>query len=320
MISLNRLIKQSVTLSVFLALTACGGSGSDSDDITETPAVNAGNNDQSPTFSVLQGNDANRLSSPLLSFNPGGPGGSPNQSLRSGDILQSRPDSDTVLIGGLGVDVFVGHVGRDIIIGGTEDFNANVDGDDRGSDNRDRAFGHQGEDVFIWSPGDGSDFFDGGDGVDVLVLGLLGEERDNNGNTTGAPFFNVSPPGTEGSQNFDGIFLDRENQPVINVSGSPGFCSVVSAADNPDIPFNALNLDHLVRFSLREVANDFDQGLRSGDDGLRVAISTKNVEYLVCTERDTNVGTGIVILDLTTTPPQPVDMAQIPGFVAKMIQ
>lgn len=71
-----------------------------------------------------------------------------------------------------------------------------------------------------------------------------------------------------------------------------------------------------MRFSLRGVANTFDQGLRTDDDGLRVAISTRNVEYLVCTDRET----GISALDLTTTPATVVDLSQIPDYVASMIQ
>lgn len=299
-----------VAVSALTALTGCGGSGSGGGSNGDG---GDGNPDVTPGFSVLQGSDANRKSSPLLSLNPGGPGAASNQSLRAGDVLQASPDTDTVMIGALGVDVLVGNDGDDIMIGGTEDFNSSVDGDNLGSDNRDRAFGNGGSDVFIWTPGDGSDFFDGGDGVDVLVLGLLGENQDNEGNTDGAPFFNVSPGA--GSQNFDGIFLDANNKPTINVSGSPGFCTVLAAGDDPEV-FDALDLDHLVRFSLRGVANAFDQGLRTDDDGLRVAISTRNVEYLVCTDRET----GISVLDLTTTPATVVDLSHIPDFVATMIQ
>lgn len=301
-----------VALSTLATVAGCGGGssggGSSPDRGGDDDPRNA-----VPAFTVLQGNDANRKSSPLLSLNPGGPGAATNQSLRAGDILQAARDTDTLMIGALGVDVLVGNDGNDIMIGGTEDFNSSVDGDNLGSDNRDRAFGNAGDDVFIWTPGDGSDFFDGGDGVDVLVLGLLGEDQDNDGNTEGAPFFNVSPGA--GSQNFDGIFLDTDNKPIINVSGSPGFCTVLPAADDPEV-FEALNLDHLVRFSLRVVANAFDQGLRTDDDGLRVAISTRNVEYLVCTDRET----GISVLDLTTTPATVVDLSQIPDYVASMIQ
>ena len=311
--NLNTTVLMPLAMSTFLLLGACGGSGS-GDDGAETPRDTDTETPSTP-FALLQGSDLNRKSSPLLSFNPGGPGGSPNQSLRGGDILQATAAVDTIMIGALGVDVLVGSTGNDIMIGGTEDFNGNVDGHDRAADNRDRAFGNDGDDVFIWTPGDGSDFFDGGRGTDVLVLGLLGEERNSDGTTEGAPFFNVNPPGREGSQDFDGIFLDSNNQPTINVSASPGFCSVIAAADHPQ-EFELLDLDHLVRFSLTGVANDFDQGLRSDDDGLRIAINTKDVEYLVCTDRES----GISVLDLTTTPATVADLSQIPAYVASMIQ
>ncbi|MBV1919899.1 MAG: hypothetical protein KUG73_04400, partial [Pseudomonadales bacterium] len=110
-----------LTLGALLFATGCGGSQ---------------NTDNS--FTVLEGSDLNSKTSPALSLNPAGPGGSPNQSLRAGDILTAEPETDSVLIGGLGVDVLVGNSGNDILIGGTEDFNSNVDGDDKKADNRDR--------------------------------------------------------------------------------------------------------------------------------------------------------------------------------------
>lgn len=271
---------------------------------------------------VLLGSDLNNIGSPLLSLNPDGPGGSPNQSLRSGDVLQGG-SVDNVIIGALGVDLMIGGDGDDVLIGGTEDFNANVDGDDLGSDNRDKAFGGNGEDVFIWAPGDGSDFYDGGPGVDVVVFGLLGEERDNSGLTTGAPFFGVSPPGTDGSQNFDGIFLDAETRlPTVSVSGSPGFCSVIDDSTNPD-ELAAMSLDHLVRFSLRGVADAFDAGERSDDDGLRVALSLRNVEYVVCTRRAVTDGGGvdnIEVLNLATAPPTIGSLTDLPEYIQEQIQ
>lgn len=300
--------------AITLTLAACGGSGGGSTSANDAPRD--GNPvDAEPAFAVIEGNDANRKASALLSLNPGGSADAANQSLRGGDILQAEPDTDSVLIGALGVDVLIGNTGNDILIGGTEDFNSSVDGDNAGSDDRDRAFGNAGDDTFIWTPGDGSDFFDGGEGIDVLVLGVLGEQRDNDGATAGAPFFNVSPPNRPGSQDFDGIFLDDNHQPIINVSTSPGFCSVLAASDYPQA-FESLDLDHIVRFSLRAFANDFDAGLRNDDDGLRVAISVRNVEYLVCTSRET----GVEVLDLTTNPPVAVDLSSIPAYVAAMIQ
>ena len=295
-----------LTLSTTLLITGCGSEN--------------GTNDND-SFTIVEGTDLNRKTFPDLSLNPAVPSAS-NQSLRAGDVLTAEPDIDSVIIGGLGVDVLVGNSGNDIMIGGTEDFNSNVDGDDKDADNRDRAFGYQGDDVFIWAPGDGSDFFDGGDGVDVLILGKLGEKTDSNGTTDGAPFFNVNPPGTTGSQDFDGIFLDEANKPIVSVSTSPGFCSLLESANYSE-EFSLLNIDHIVRFSLTDIANAFDAGEKTNDDGLRVAVTIKNVEFLVCTSRDKQTDGGldnVTVLNLTTTPASVALLSQIPDYVAQMIQ
>lgn len=300
----------------FITLLLVGCSSSDNEDTqTITPP-------QEQERSVLQGSDLNNIGSSLLSLNPDGPGGSPNQSLRSGDVLQGGP-TDNVLIGALGVDVLLGGDGNDVLIGGTEDFNSNVDGDNLGSDNRDKAFGGNGDDMFIWTPGDGSDFYDGGQGIDVIAFGLLGEERDSDSGTTGAPFFNVNPPGSDGSFNFDGIFLDANTKlPTLSVSTSPGFCSVLDSSTNPS-ELATLSLDHLVRFSLRGVANAFDAGERTDDDGLRVGMSLRNVEYVVCTKREIADGGGvenIEVLDITTYPPTVAALSDLPEYIQQQIQ
>ncbi|MFK8052512.1 MAG: calcium-binding protein [Woeseiaceae bacterium] len=299
-----------------LFLAGCGSSSYDDDPVVVVPP---------PPAAVLPiaatGSDLNNLGSVLLSLNPQGPGGSPNQSLRSGDIFQGGPE-DEVLIGALGVDLLIGNDGDDVLIGGTEDFNSSVDGDDRGADNRDRAFGGNGDDTFIWAPGDGSDFFDGGSGVDVLIFGVLGEERDADGSVDGAPFFNVNPPSSAGAFDFDGIFLDAESGlPTARVSASPGFCTVLDDSTNAD-ELATLSLDQLVRFSLRGIANAFDAGDRTDDDGLRVAVSVRNTEFLVCTNRDIIDGGGtdnIQVLDLTTSPPTVAALTDLPDYVQQMI-
>ena len=314
-------------LAVLIA--GCGSSGDDPDGTATVPPSTV---PPTPTHTtppplireriVLQGTDLNNIGNPLLSLNPDGPGGSPNQSLRSGDVLQGGPVNN-VLIGALGVDVLLGGDGDDVMIGGTEDFNSSVDGDGLGSDNRDKAFGDAGDDLFIWAPGDGSDFYDGGPGTDVIAFGLLGEERDRDGGTDGAPFFNVSPPGTDGSQNFDGIYLNPgTGLPSVSVSGSPGFCTVLDLSTNPS-ELAALSLDHLVRFSLRGVADAFDAGSRTDDDGLRVALSLRNVEYVVCTRRVVTEGGGsdnIEVLDISTYPPTPATLADLPAYVQQQIR
>jgi len=306
-----------------LLLVGCSSSGDDNNQDTTPPQEEeTANPPQTQPRTVFRGSDLNNIGSSLLSLNPDGPGGSPNQSLRSGDILQSGAN-DSVLIGALGADVLLGGEGDDVLIGGTEDFNSSVDGDDGGSDNRDRAFGGAGNDLFIWAPGDGSDFFDGGSGTDVIVFGVLGEERDSDSSTDGAPFFNVNPPGSDGSDNFDGIYLDPTTKlPIVSVSSSPGFCSVLDQSTNP-IELATLSLDHLIRFSLRGIANAFDAGERDDDDGLRVSLSLRDVEYLVCTKREVTEGGGvdnIEVLNISSYPPTLATLAELPSSVQQQIQ
>lgn len=233
----------------------------------------------------------------FLSANRGLNGGG-DQSLQAGDALEGTEDSD-LLIGALGIDVMFGNGGDDVLIGGTEDFNPF---------NRDRAFGGSGDDAFIWAPGDGNDFFDGGEGTDVLLLGLIGEERDENGDTAGAPFFGVSPPNTVGAADFDGIFTATSSGlPLVDIANGPGFCEVVDGSTDAteQAALDELELDHIVRFTLRGPAGD----AANPDTGLRIAVHLTNTEFLVCggeTPGET------VVLDLTTSPPTVSDVAQLP--------
>jgi hypothetical protein len=175
--------------------------------------------------------------------------------------------------------------------------------------------------MFIWSPGDGSDFFDGGEGIDVVVFGILGELTDANGTTEGAPFFNVNASG-EGSKDFDGIYLDAYNQPQIRVSNTPGFCSLVNTETYAD-ELALLDVDQIVRFSLRGIANAFDAGDRSDDDGLRVSVSLKNTEFVVCTQRDFDAENGlsnVEVLDLRSGVPVLASISDLPAYMQALIQ
>ena len=87
-------------------------------------------------------NGENEVINTLYSGNRGSNGGG-DQSLQFGDQLYGSAYDD-VIIGGLGIDILFGKDGNDVLIGGTEDFNGF---------NRDRAFGEQGDDAFIWAPG-----------------------------------------------------------------------------------------------------------------------------------------------------------------------
>ena len=294
----------------FVLLQGCGSSNSsNSNDL-------AADDQNIKTFAVQIGTDLNSKTNALLAENPTGPGGSSNQSLRAGDVLQGDANDD-ILIGGLGVDILIGAAGDDILIGGTEDFNSSVDGDEKGADNRDRAFGEDGDDLFVWTPGDGSDFFDGGDGIDVVVFGILGELRNEDNTISSEPIFSVNASGT-----FDGIFLDAYNQPQIRVSNTPGFCSLVNAQNYVD-EFELLDIDQIVRFSLRGFADAFDAGERSDDDGLRVSVTLKNTEFVVCTQRDFDAENGlgnVEVLDIRSGVPILASLSDLPAYMQALIQ
>lgn len=280
-----------------VSLSACSGGGDSQLTAPDNTLV------VGKTFASLSGNDSNAKSSPLLSLNPGGPGASPDQSLAAGDVLQGDA-SDQVLLGGLGVDALLGAGGADLIVGGGD---------------RDRAFGGDNEDAFIWAPGDGSDFFDGGEGTDVIIFGFVGETRDKSGTTEGAPFFNISPPG---GQTFADVHLNPQTRaPVVSVSGSSGFCPVVDKSSHRE-ELEQLSLDYVVRFTLRTIADQFDSGQRTDDDGLRVAVSVKNTEFLVCAKRAVTEGGGednIEVLDLRGEVPVSATLEDLPAHIRAIL-
>ena len=177
-----------------------------------------------------------------------------------------------------------------MIIGGTEHFNPF---------NRDRAFGSGGNDAFLWSPGDGSDFFDGGEGVDALVLGLMGEIID------GQLQFVVSTDQQAGNVHIE----PGTGLPLMDLTNSPGFCEVVddSTSATSAAELDALDLDRIVRFFIRPVADAFEAGAQDNDNGLRVSLHLRDVEILVCTSRD---GGTIEAFNLTVSPPQQIPLAE----------
>lgn len=246
---------------------------------------------------INSNNGPNETINGLYSANRGSKGGG-DQSQQYGDILYGTA-SDDVIIGGLGIDILWGKAGNDVLIGGTEDFNPL---------NRDRAFGGEGEDIFIWAPGDGNDAFNGGDDIDVLIMGLIGENKDATDNTEGAPFFAVST-----NKDFDGIYLDDDGLPLVDVANGPGFCEVVEKNAAYSEALQALDADHLVRFILRGKRSSFLASQETEtpltDDGLRIAVHLKNVEYLVC--GDTEAGT-VKVFDLTVVPYAVADISQLP--------
>ena len=230
------------------------------------------------------GADNNSIENPLIQpQDPALSGGGRDQTLQFGDVLIGKRRDD-LLIGGLGTDVLISGRGDDVIIGGVEHFNPS---------NRDRAFGGKGNDIFIWKPGDGSDLWNGGKGHDIVILGLIGEVVDGNVE------FKVIADQKTGEVAIDPV----TKLPKVDVSNSPGFCDVIDPSLSHDTKTGLaeLDLDHLVRFTIRGIANAFERGDQDTDNGLRVTLHLKDVETLICTSRD---GGLIEVIDLTSTPPR----------------
>src|SRR6266545_5110754 len=92
------------------------------------------------------------------------------------------------LIGGSGGDLLFGQSGNDTLLGkGGFDFLFGGEDDDVlvGGDGDDQVFGEAGNDLMIWNPGDDTDLFEGGDGIDTAMV--------NGGN--GAEIFTVTSNG-----------------------------------------------------------------------------------------------------------------------------
>jgi len=199
-----------------------------------------------------------------------------------------------------GPDVIDGDKGNDVLLGGLEHFTAN---------NRDRAFGGLGRDIFIWKPGDGSDCFHGGPRQDAIVFGVTGELVDH------VAEFQVVNDGQAGE-----LFIDpHTGLPKVDVTNSPGFCEIVDPASEVDAAtqLDALGLDHLVRFSIRGVRDAFEAGEQSQDNGLRVTLHLTDVEVLVCTSRE---GGHIQYFDLTSAPAREIHPRELNRGLRKRLE
>lgn len=243
---------------------------------------------------VIIGRDANSALNPFVQPQDKAlSGGGRDQSQKFHDLLFGDVYGPSIVIGRLGADLIIGGPSIDVIVGGPEHFNPA---------NRDKAFGLDGDDVFLWAPGDGSDRFDGGSGLDTVVFGLIGE-KDEKGNTV----FKVSNDQKAGEVALDGYL----GLPRMNVSGSPGFCQVIdrSSSANAGQELQKIDADHLVRFFIRAVNQSFKNGQQKDDNGLRVTLTLKDVEFLVCTNEE---GGKIAAFDLRTSPPRSVPLWNLP--------
>jgi Ca2+-binding RTX toxin-like protein len=241
----RRLRMQTSVASFMVGLMLAGMLGS-------APSLEAALEDGGLGSDVLFGADDDNLNDTVIQP----PGTVANQSLNNTDVLLGGLGND-VLIGLLGNDVLRGGPGHDILVGGTE----------QGTQpNSDIIFGEGGNDTNIWAPGDGSDAFIGGNGLDALVFGVIDRDANNIPTLTPKP----------GSYYPQGV-------PTADVTNLPGFCRV------DPVPDAAFGYDWLVRFFVRSTG------------ALAVTIRVKDVEQAFCASEP---GGQITYADLTQANPQ----------------
>src|SRR3712207_8579858 len=167
-----------------------------------------------------------------------------------------------VEIGLLGDDFLWGEAGRDVLVGGTEQFQ---------TPNFDTMYGGSGADVNVWAPGDGDDDFFGGTGRDAQVFGVIDVNANNvptlSGRGRGYPY----------------------GLPTADVTGSPGFCRLEPAGQQG-------NFDFQVGFFVRQTGEravtirlaDVEQVFCTSRAGGQITRSEEHTselqsrQYLVC--------------------------------------
>ena len=219
-------------------------------------------------------------------------GAAANQSLRKGDQIVGD-DTDEVQIGRLGPDVLLAQGGQDVIVGGTE----------RGSDvanfpNFDIADGDDGNDAFIWAPGDGSDAFIGGEPArhpgsdnDRLIVGTMEVDEDDDS----LPQLNRTDygrlPRAIVSNDLLPATIGGDSNPVTTV---PNVCDVVRAPEG-------LGYNFLVRI------------INPVTGAQAVTLRLKEVEQVLCgAGGDGEAGDGIVATSLGQRGKGPVETRE--GF------
>jgi len=81
-------------------------------------------------------------------------------------------------------------------------------------------------------------------------------------------------------------------------------------------------VDNIVRFTLRNITNAFDAGDRADDDGLRVAVTLKNTEFVVCTKREldsTDTANNIEVIDISGDTPVVAALTDLPQYIQDII-
>jgi len=177
-----------------------------------------------------------------------------------------------------GDDVIRGAGGRDIILGGPDGGAA-----PGGPPNSDIMLGGAGGDVNLWAPGDGSEAFFGGTGLDALIFGSTDREA------VPDPATGVRLPTL-----LSGVEGFPQGVPTADVSGLNNFCTI-EAGPLPEY-------DYLVRF-------------RGATGNIIVTVRIKDVEQVFCT-----LNGGIGFADVRGGSLEFVPISQeVVGFVNRLV-
>jgi hypothetical protein len=190
-------------------------------------------------------------------------GAAANQSLNRTDVLSGGPGND-VMLGLNGNDVMDGGPGDDIILGGPDGGAA-----PGGPPNSDIMSSGPGNDVNLWAPGDGSEVFIGGPGVDAIIFGAT--DRD----AVADPATGVRLPTL-----LFGVAGFPQGITTADVSGLGNFCTVE--------PSPSAGYEFLVRFRSAATGN------------IAATVRVKDVEQVFCTSQS---GGSIAVADLTAATP-----------------
>lgn len=135
-----------------------------------------------------------------------------------------------------------------------------------------------------------------------MILGIIGEPSASDPSVPEFAILNDNQAGE--------VFISPQTRlPIVDVSASPGFCPIVDSASeirdengqkvDAAAALNDLKVDHLAQFVLRGVRDSFENGVQTQDNGLRVSLHLKDVEFVVCASRN---GGEIELLDLRNRP------------------
>jgi Ca2+-binding RTX toxin-like protein len=141
-----------------------------------------------------------------------------------------------VLTGGSGADQLFGESGNDTLLGkGGDDLLFGGSGNDvlTGGAGSDQVFGEDGNDRMIWNPGDGSDLFEGGAGIDTAEV--------NGGN--GAETFTITANATR-------VRLDRIDPAPFNIDIGTTETLVINANGGDDVITAGNGLAGLIQLTI----------------------------------------------------------------------